>query len=68
MSEMTFPDIWNANRRTDTFFMDTKRSVKDEFGSPCLANYKTALRALKQLKQFHNIDAIFAELKKDVER
>ena len=65
---MSFPNIWNANRRTNTFFVNTERSVKDEFGSPCLANYKTALHALKQLKQFHNIDAIFAELRKDIER
>ena len=59
MSKMSFPDIWNVN---------TERSVKDEFGAPCLANYKTALNALKHLKQFHNIDAIFSELRKDVER
>ena len=62
---MPYPDIWGVNKKTA--FMDKETSVKDEFGAPCMAKYRTALNALKNLKQFHDIDAVFAELRNDVE-
>ena len=59
---LMFPNIWKTTN------ISTYTNVKAEFGAPCSAKYKTALNALKFLCRFHNCDAIFEALRKDVKR
>lgn len=61
---MPYPDVWGVNKHSA--FMDEEPSVKSEFGDPCQAEYNKALKSLKFLKRFHNINDVLKELAKDV--
>ena len=58
---LMFPSKWATDIQLHT-------NVKAEFGAPCSAKYKTALNSIKFLCQFHNCDAIFESLRKDIRR
>ena len=63
---MPYPDIWGVNK--GTFLLDEREDVKSEFQAPCRAKYNDALNAILFLCQFHDCNAIFEALRKDVRR
>lgn len=58
-------DFWGVRNTSST--INTRRSVKDEFGVPCWTKYNTALKALKFLNKYHDINDVLNELSKDID-
>lgn len=71
---MSIKEDWPILLGMVAVFMVMKRSrlvplghsVKEEFWIPCQKAYDSAVRRLKFVCNFHNNEAIFEELKKDL--
>ena len=45
-----------------------KKSVKSEFGLPCAREYQKALGAMRFLSRYHSKEALFKQLRIDVNK